>query len=208
VTDLPPPDRTWGACRFCGVAVPAGATKCGICGADRPIPAAEVATAPRRVRRWLKFTGAFRTLIVVAVAAALTYTLIGAVLSGPPVVADPLTTAGTYALGPGNFTVISGNITGGDFVVGNYTAVSPPGVSIAVNVYNSSQWEWFTTGQGTPGNQWNNTPTWDGRIVFSAAYTDMYYFVFSNPLPPTSHVTVDVYVTTEYQSNVGDDGFA
>ncbi|MGA9840579.1 MAG: emp24/gp25L/p24 family protein [Thermoplasmata archaeon] len=208
MTDPEPPPATWGACQFCGVAAPAGATKCPICGAENPVPAAEIATAQPRVRRRIRLTAAFRTLIVVAVAGALAYTLLAAVIAGPPVVADPLTTAGTYAIGPGNFTVISGNITGGDFVVGNYTALDPPGIDISVSVYNSSQWQWFTTGSGSPGAQWNNTPTFDGRIVFSAPYTDMYYFVFLNPQPPSSHLTVDLYVTTEYESNVGDDGFA
>ena len=207
MTDPTPSDGTWGVCRFCGGAVPAGATQCGICGAPDPIPAAEVASQPPKVRRWLFATGAFRALIVTVVAVGLAYLLISAVITGPPNVADPLTTAGTYAIAPGNYTVLSGNITGGDFVVGNYTSVSPPGMSIAVSVYNSSQWAWFTTGQGTPGVQWNNTPTYDGRIIFSAPYTDMYYFVFLNPLAPSTHLTVDVYVTTEYYSNSADDGF-
>jgi hypothetical protein len=208
VTDPDTTAATWGACRFCGVAVPAGANACPICGADRPIPAAEIAHAPRGVRRRIRLAAAFRTLIVVGVAVLLAYTLITLVLSGPPNVVDPLTTVGTYAIGPGNYTVISGNITGGDFVVGNYTSLTPPGIDIGVAVYNSSQWQWFTTGSGAPGVQWNNTPTYDGRIIFSAPYTDMYYFVFSNPLPPSSHLTVAVYVTTEYESNVGDDGSA
>lgn len=208
MTDGPPPDGTWGVCHFCGVAVPAGATKCPICGASDPIPASQFATAPRRVRRWVRFTNVFRTVIVATVAIGLAYLLISAAISGPPNVPDPLTTAGAYLVGPGNFTVIQGNITGGDFVLGNYTSVSPPGMNIAVSIYNSSQWSWFTTGAGSPGNQWNNTPTWTGRIIFSAAYTDIYYFVFTNPLPPSSHLAITIYVTTEYYSNSADDGFA
>jgi hypothetical protein len=190
------------------VAVPAGATSCGICGADHPVAAGEIANAPRGVRRRIRLTAALRTLIVVAVAVALAYTLIAAVVGGPPSVADPLTTTGTYAVGPGNFTAISGDITGGDFVIGNYSAVNPPGIDIGVAVYNSSEWQWFTTGSGSPGTQWNNTPSYDGRIIFSAPYTDTYYFVFTNPSPASSHLTVAVYVTTVYESNVGDDGFA
>jgi hypothetical protein len=203
----PAPD-TWGACRFCGVAVAPGAAACGICGAADPVPATALPTEARRVRRRIHLAGTLRSIIVVAVVVGLAYTLISAVVQGPPVVADPLTTAGTYALGPGNYTVIAGNITGGDYVVGNWTSVNPPGMDIGLAVYNSSQWGWFTHGQGSPGNQWNNTPGASGRIVFSAPYTDMYYFVFTNVVPPTSHITVDVYVTTEYESNVGDDGFA
>ncbi|HXW67116.1 MAG TPA: hypothetical protein VEL82_04480 [Thermoplasmata archaeon] len=203
-----PSPGTWGACRFCGVAVAPGAARCGICGAADPVPAERVPSAPASVRRRLRLTGLLRSVIVIAVVVALAYTLIAAAISGPPVVADPLTTAATYVLGPGNYTVIAGNITGGDFVIGNWSSVSPPGMNIAISVYNSSQFSYFITGQGSPGVQWNNTPTWQGRIVFSAPYTDMYYFVITNPLPAASHLSVAVYVATEYESNVGDDGFA
>lgn len=151
-------------------------------------------------------TSTLRTLIVVGVAIALAYTLIAAVIAGPPVVPDPLTTAGTYALSPGNFTVISGNITGGDYVQGNFSAVSPPGIDISVAIYNSSEWSWFTSGTGSPGVQWNNTPAWQGAIVFAAPYTDTFYFVFTNPLPVSSGITVEVYIATTYESDVAEDG--
>jgi hypothetical protein len=203
----PPDSGTWGYCRFCGVAVAPGAIKCGICGAADPIAASALPTESRRIRRRVKLTGAFRTVIVLAVVIGLAYALISAVVQGPPVVADPLTTAASYFLGPGNYTVISGNITGGDYVIGNWTSVNPPGIQIGIAVYNSSQWGWFTGGSGSQGNQWNSTPGASGRIIFSAPYTDMYYFVVTNLMPTSSHINVSVYVTTEYESNVGDDGF-
>ena len=206
MTEPDPNPGTWGACSFCGVAVAAGATKCGICGAEHPIPAGEVPTAPKRIRRRIRLTATFRSAIVVAVAVALAYTLISAVLAGPPVVPDPLTTAGAYLLGPGNYTVISGNITGGDFIQGNFSEVAPPGIDISVAIYNSSEWSWFTNGSGSPGSLWNNTPSWYGAIVFAAPYTDMYYFVFTNPLPVSSGISVEVYIVTEYESNVAEDG--
>ncbi len=207
-TAPPPAPGTWGYCPFCGVAVAPGATHCGICGAENPVPAAALPTTDRRVRRRIRLTGALRTIIVVTVVVGLGYTLVSAVLQGPPVVADPLTTSATYSLGSGNYTVIAGNITGGDYIVGNWTSVNPPGMDISVAVYNQSQFDWFEFGQGSPGVQWNNTPSASGRIVFSAAYTDMFYFVITNVLPPSAHITVDVYVATTYESNVGDDGFA
>ena len=206
MTDAGSTPAPWGTCRFCGVAVPADAATCPICGADGPIPSGQIDRAPPPVRRRIRLTATLRSLIVAAVAVGLAYTLIAAVLAGPPVVADPLTTAGTYTLGPGNFTVISGNITGGDYVQGNFTAMSPPGIDIAVSVYNSSEWSWFSNGTGTPGVQWNNTPTWTGAIVFAAPYTDDYYFVFSNPLPVSSGITVEVYIATTYESDVAEDG--
>lgn len=202
----PVPPATWGSCRFCGVAVPAGATACPICGEDRPVPAGGVGGAAKPVRRRIRLTATLRSVIVLGVAVALSYTLIAAVLAGPPVVSDPLTTSGSYLLGPGNYTVLAGNITGGDYIQGNYSSVTPPGMYISVTIYNSSEYAWFTSGTGSEGSQWNNTPNSQGAIVFSAAYTDMYYFVFSNPLPVASGISIQIYVATMYESNVAEDG--
>jgi hypothetical protein len=206
VTDATPAPGTWGACSFCGGAVPPQAKQCPICGADRPVRADELASAPKRVRRRIQLSGTLRSIIVVGAVIGLTYALVGSVLQGPPVVADPLTTAASYVLGPGNYTAISGNITGGDYIQGNYSAMTPPGMDIAITVYNQSEWSWFQNGTGNPGNQWNNTPSWSGPIVFAAEYTDMYYIVFSNPLPASSGITIEIYVATEYESNVAEDG--
>ena len=52
----------------------------------------------------------------------------------------------------------------------------------------------------------NATPA--AEIVYSAPYTDYFAFVFENPYPVASHLNVTVYVATEYESNVGDDGFS
>jgi hypothetical protein len=198
---------TWGACRFCGVAAPEGATKCPICGAERPLSAKEVRAAPRPLRRRLKLTGFLRAVIVVAVVGGLAYAIISAELQGPPVLTgDPLTTAGTYEIEPGNFTLIWGEITGGDYVVGNFTSVTPIGTSIALSVYNTTGWDAFALHSlATP--VWSLPSTYDGRIVYTAPVTDNYYFVFENPYPAASHLNVTVYITTEYESNVGDDGF-
>ncbi|MGI0130995.1 MAG: hypothetical protein ACREDE_01005 [Thermoplasmata archaeon] len=206
MTEPRPDAATWGSCRFCGVAVPAGALTCPICGADGPVAAGAVPSAPKAVRRRIRLTATLRSVIVIAVVAALAYTLLAAVLAGAPVVPDPLTTSGSYQLGPGNYTVLAGNITGGDYVQGNYSAMTPPGMDISVAIYNSSEWLRFTSGTGSEGTQWNNTPSSDGAIVFAAAYTDMYYFVFTNPLPATSGITIELFVATEYESNVAEDG--
>jgi hypothetical protein len=206
VTDPVPTDAAWGACTFCGVAVPPGAAKCPICGAESPLRAAEIPNAPKRVRRRIRLTNTLRSLIVITVAVGLAYTLISAVIAGPPVISDPLTTTGSYVLGPGNYTVIWGNITGGDYIQGNFSAMTPPGLDIGVTIYNSSQWSWFANGTGSQGNQWNNTPSWSGAIVFAAPYTDTYYFVFTNVLPASSGIAVQVYIATVYESNVAEDG--
>ncbi len=201
-----PAPGAWGACRFCGVAVPSGAKECEICGAAAPLSAAEIRTAPRAVRRRLAMTGVLRAFIVVAVIGGLGYAIVSAVLAGPPNVPDPLTTAGTYTLAPGGITILSGEITGGDFVVGNFSSVAPVGASVELAVYNSTEWGLHTNGSvASPVYTIGAEPS--ARIVYSAPYTDTFYFVFTNPYPPTSGLNVTVYIATEYESNVGDDGF-
>jgi hypothetical protein len=202
------PTGDWGVCRFCGVAVAPGATECGICGADHPLSAAEAANPPPKVRRWLHLTRAFRVLIVVTVIAGLSYAILSAEVSGPPtLVDDPLTTAGTYVIGPGNYTVIYGDITGGDYVTGNFTAVAPVGVNIGLAVYNSSLWNEFHSG-GAPTPLYSVAPTYDAKLVYSPLVTDTYFFVFTNPYAPSTNLTVAVYITTLYNANVANDGFA
>jgi len=203
-----PSDDTWGICRFCGVATPPGAAKCEICGADHPLSAAEAAHPPPKVRRWLRLTGTFRVLIVVVVIAGLAYAIVSAELSGPPnLTGDPLTTSGTYELGPQNFTVIYGEITGGDYVTGNWTTVSPVGVNVALSVYNTSEWNEFHIGEDpTPLYSVSASP--EANLVYSPLVTDNYYFVFTNPYPVSSNLTVGVYIATLYNSNVANDGFA
>jgi len=202
------PGEEWGSCRFCGVAVAPGATTCGICGAANPLTPAQSAAAPSKVRRWIKFTRAFRALIVVTVILGLTYAIASAVWAGPPNLAtDPLSTAGTYVIGPGNYTVISGEITAGDYVTGNFTAMHPAGVNIGVAVYNSSEWTQFTAGH-PPAPLYSVTPTYTAQLVYSPVVTDNYFFVFTNAYPASSHLTITVYITTLYNANVANDGFA
>jgi hypothetical protein len=182
------------------------AATCGLCGADRPIGAGSLGAEPARVRRRIAFTNSLRTLLVVGVAAALAVTLIGAAITGPPSVADPLTTAGTYAVLPGSLPILSGAVTGGDFVIGNFTSVQPFGANVTLSVYNASEWA-LAIGNGTGTPAWSTPSEGSGRIIFPAPYTDTYVFVLTNPYPSASQLTIRVYVATQYESNVGDDGF-
>ncbi len=198
---------TWGVCRFCGTAVAPGATECGLCGEGRPIPAGGLSGAPRRVQRRVALMNWLRALIVVGVGVGLAYAMIDAVLTGPPNVPDPLTTSGTYTVGPGWEGFLYGEVTGGDYVVGNFSSIHPFDAEIAISAYNASQWKLLaTTGTGTPA--WSTPAEGSGRIVFTALYTDNYTFVLTNPYPVTTHLNITVYVSTTYESNVGDDGMA
>jgi hypothetical protein len=204
-TPLPTPG-TWGACPWCAGAVPPGATVCPECQAAGTVAAAELRTAPRSTRRRLLAMRVLRTTAIVVGLGVVAYAMISPVLSGPPNVSDPLTTAGTYAIAPGAFTLLSGNITGGDYVVGNFTTVNPAGTTLLVSVYNST--EWALEYNGSPAiSAWSLPASASGRIVFSPLYTDMFYFVFANPYPASSGINITAYITTEYESNVAAGGF-
>lgn len=143
----------------------------------------------------------FRSAIVIAVAAGLGWALLSAVLTGPPTIADPLTTHGTYVIEPGNYTVLSGWITGEDYIDGNYTILNPVGTSLTFVVYNSSGYLAFLRHQpATP--QWTQSGVSSSGIVFAAPYTDTYYLLFVNPYIPTSGIVETIYISTNYQTNV------
>ncbi len=200
------PANTWGSCSFCGTAVAPGATKCGICGADKPVAAGALARAPTDVRRRVRLMQFLMAALVITVAVGLAYTMIDAVLSGPPVAADPLTTTGTYHVAPGYVPILEGNVTGGDYIVGNFTSLIPYEANVSLSVYNESAWNNLVqNGSGSP--VWSTPSEGSGRIVFTAEYTDDYTFVLTNAYPASSNLTITVYVATEYESNVGDDGF-
>lgn len=195
----PSPDpRDWQTCGLCGEAMPPGGP-CPTCG-KTPTAPKNPAQAARR-RRWSQTIGWLRVLIVVGVVVGLTWAILSAVYTGPPVYGDPLTTQGSYHLSPGRFTFLAGAITGEDYIVGNYTVTDPVGAAIDLQVYNSTSFGAFEHGlPATP--QWAVSGEPAGRIVFAAPYTDTFYFVFENPYEPTSGINETIYATTEYQSNV------
>jgi hypothetical protein len=201
-----PTSATWGACRYCSVAVPPGAKICPICGAADPISAAELPKVSKVQRRRLQATGIFRSFIVVAVCLGLGYSMISLVFQGAPTIPDPLTTSGYYTIAPGNYTLIEGEITGGDFVIGNFSTSNPVGLNMELEVFNSTQIPQFLDGL-SPQPLYTLGPMVGGHIVFAAAYTDDYSFVFLNPYPLSSHLAYTAQITTEYESNVADDGF-
>jgi len=147
-----------------------------------------------------------RAVLVVGAVVALAYALITTALAGPPNVPDPLTTTGTYTVLPGSMPFASGAVTGGDFVVGNFTSVQPYGANLTVAVYNLTEWtDLIQNGTGVPA--WSTPSEGSGRIIFIAEYTDTYTFVLTNPYPASTGLQIVVYVATEYESNVGDEGF-
>jgi len=200
----PVPEARWGSCSFCGDAVPPDAKICPTCGkpwggstAER---AAETRSRPAHQRavllRWL------RVLVVVAIVGGIGWAIISAEISGPTTYADPLTGTWTLTLQPGGWGLLAGNITGEDYVTGNFSVETPVAADVIVMIFNATEFAAFYSHQAaqTAVPPYSNVTA--ARIVFSASYTDEYYFVFQNPYPAGSNLTEKVYVSTTYETNV------
>ncbi len=198
----PAPPGSWSTCTSCGGAVPPAAVSCPSCGSARPtVRAEEVPRLPSGLRRRMRLLRFLRVGLVVAVVVGLTYAIASAVWSGPPTYPDPLTTSGSVQVGPGNFTFLSGWITGEDYVDGNFSVVYPVGVPIDFAVYNSTEFTQFAHHENATAI-WSTSNQSSARIVFAAPYTDVFYLVFENPYPASSGINVVVYEVTNYQTNV------
>jgi hypothetical protein len=196
-----PSEPTWGTCRHCGRAVPPTTGVCPSCGNSDAVAISDIPHLPRRQRQRVRLARLLRTFIIVGVILGLTIAMVSAVWSGPPSYPDPLTTQGTYTIAPGNFTYLTGWITGEDYIDGNYTVVSPVGTAVQFDIYNSSGFQaWFHHEAAQP--QWSTTGVSSSAIVFAAPYTDQFYLVFQNPYDVTSGIVETLYVTTAYESNV------
>lgn len=192
----------WGTCVYCGDAVPPGeATRCPICGAENPLMPAQEKTAPARTRRRVRSLRALRAAIVLLAIAGVCYLVISPVFSGPPVITDPLTTSGTYVMAPTNTTVLAGEVTGEDYILGNFSVLSPFGTSIGLTVYNTTEYQAYIAGIQTTNQSWI-APANHAQLDFVAEYTDTFYFVFYNPYQAGSGLTVTAYIATTYTPNV------
>lgn len=197
------PDREWGTCTFCGDAVPPDAKMCPTCGKEVGSPAEQAALARNRpVHRRLVLLRWLRILVVVAVVATIGWAVISAEISGPTTFPDPLTGSWTLSLTPGGWGLIAGNITGEDYITGNFTVMTPPGADLVLEIYNSTEFSAFYYHESAQAAAPPDSNVTSARIVFAAPYTDEFYFVFENPYPATSGITEKVFVTTTYETNV------
>ncbi len=194
-----PVPNGWGTCATCGDATPPGGKACPTCGKEIAPPSA--APASRSLLRRLKMHKALRIVLVSAVALGLAGVMILALFQGPPVAADPLTSTWTLTIQPGTFQDFYGAITGGDYIAGNFTVMTPPGALVTFLVFNSTDFPVFNAGRPT-ATAYTNPPLTSGLVDFSPEVTDNYYFVWENNYPVASHIAIKVYVSTEYMSNV------
>jgi hypothetical protein len=146
--------------------------------------------------RWL------RALVVVGIVAAIGWAIISAEISGPTTFADPLTGAWTFSVPASGWHLLAGNITGEDYIEGNFSVITPVAAEVMVYIYNSTEFTAFYAGQFAQTVAVPYTNVSSGRIVFAAPYTDEFYFVFENPYPVPSNITEKIYVTTTYETNV------
>ena len=193
--------RAWGSCLYCGDAVPPTSKMCPVCGAENPVRAGQIGKAPKKVRRRLAALGALRTVLIFGAIALLVYAIIAAEISGPPVVADPLTHSGTYYIPAQNGSIQSGSVQGGDYILGNWSVMFPYAGAMSLTIYNSTEFAQYEAGE-VAGNQTWYPSTTQGQIDFVALYTDTFYFVFSNPYPASSHLNETVYISTAYTPDV------
>lgn len=146
--------------------------------------------------RWL------RVLVVVGIVATIGWAIVSAEISGPTTFPDPLTGAWTFTVLPGHWSLLAGNITGEDYITGNFSVETPIAGDAVVLIFNASEYAAFTQHQGaqTVAPPYQNVSS--ARIVFAAPYTDEFYFVFENPYPSTSGLTERIFVSTTYETNV------
>lgn len=197
------PDSRWASCAFCGDAVPPEARICPTCGKEQGTPAERAAQAGSRsgrqrafLLRWL------RILVVVAIVVTIGWAIISAQISGPTTYADPLTGSWTFAVAPGSWHILAGNITGEDYIEGNFSVVSPVAGEVMVYIYNSTEFAAFYSHEPAQAVAAPYSNVSSARIVFAAPYTDEFYFVFENPYPADSNLTETIYASTTYETNV------
>jgi hypothetical protein len=190
----------WGTCALCGEAFPPKGAMCPTCGALQSVRPGATSQLPPRTRRRFQLVLALRVLAVVVVVLGLAWATLSGALTGPPTYADPLTTSGWQTVGPGNFSVLSGPVSGEDYIQGNYSVENPPGAPLTLEVFNSTDYPYFAAhAASTPLLVLNGSAE---PFAFAAPYTDTFYFVFVNGFAPTTGIALHVYVSTEYESNV------
>lgn len=197
---MPTAAEAWGTCTYCGDAYPPSAGKCPTCGHVGAVPAGDAPTLPKKTRRHLRLVQGVRLAIIVGVVVLLAYLMVSAAFTPPSAASDPLTTAGSRTVAPGNFTALTGDITGGDYVVGNFSVSAPAGAPVRFLVFNDSEFTAYLHGESATPLE---TPTNASQalISFSAPYTDTFHFVWANPYPRTSGLVVTIYIVTSYESN-------
>lgn len=109
--------------------------------------------------------------------------------------ASPLTWTGTIEVGPNQFRAVSNWVDGDDVIAGNYTVIHPPGApvtfKVALNGTSNTNATFASPLWTQPGEP--SAATFD----FTAAYTDWYSFVWTNP----SNFTISIYVSMNYLSS-------
>ncbi|HEV2316052.1 MAG TPA: hypothetical protein VGV89_00550 [Thermoplasmata archaeon] len=180
--------------------MPPGGRVCPTCGKIYTTAPADTPPTAKGQRK-LRLLGGIRALVIVGVAIGLSGVMALAFFQGPPIAADPLTGTWVLNLSPGGYQSFDGAVTGGDFITGNFTVVTPPGAVVLLQVFNATEFGQFQQGRTAQPVQSTANQT-SSLLDFSALVTDTYYFVFEDQYSAASHIGVTVYVSTQYESNV------
>lgn len=194
------PAGSWGTCAFCGDPFPPGGSACPTCGYAKSVAGGGVKALSKPERFHLRFVQGIRAAIIVGAIVGLSYLMVSAAISPAAPAADPLTTSGPWTIGPANFTAISGDITGDDYIVGNYTVMGPVGGTVDLLIFNDTEFGQFVAHR-TAASLYNVSGDASARLVFSAPYTDNFHLVWVNPYGAGSGITLRVYIVTNYESN-------
>ncbi|MDE1820291.1 MAG: hypothetical protein KGJ23_05870 [Euryarchaeota archaeon] len=173
-----------------------------------PPPAADAGSLPRPLRPlhgaflWALSTpgrrgfyyNAMRLVMIVGMLGLVTAVILPEITNTAQPAPDPLTVAKWLSIAPHNTTGLSGRVDGDDVVAGNFTVASPHGQAVAFDVLPSGNGNWS---ERMSQNLYPMHPTGASPVTFTAAYTDWYAFLWTNP----SNSTVELYVDLSYLSS-------
>lgn len=150
-------------------------------------------STPRRRSYWYK---SLRALMVIGMLGLVSAILLPELTNTAQPAPDPLTTGPVkMTLAPYNTSGPSGLVDGDDVVAGNWSVVSPTGAEVLFSV--------LPPGNSTWGQRLGQAlyalpaPINSDGVSFTAAYTDWYFFVWTNPY----NETVVIYYDLNYLSS-------
>lgn len=183
-----------------------------------PIPNSSISDAPdltkplpkslvpaHRFYRWFLgtpgrrsfFEKAIRACLIIGMLGLVTAVLIPELTNTAQPAPDPLTGSWSLVVAAHNSSAISGLVDGDDVVAGNFSVTSPYGAVVYFAILPSGSGNWTEMMSQSVYELPNNAPSAASPVTFTAAYTDWYNFVWTNP----GSTPVQIYVSLSYLSS-------
>ncbi len=147
---------------------------------------------PRRRNFYIK---TMRAVLIIGMLGLVTMVVVPELTNTAMPAPDSLTFSQAFTIAPYNSTAVAGLVDGDDVVAGNFSVTTPHGGPVVFYI--------ILPGNGT----WNErypqavyalpSPASASPVTFTAAYTDWYTFVWTNP----TNSTVSIYVSFSYLSS-------